>query len=479
MNARHLGTPVPLAILAVLALSLCFPDSNASAARETHQPPTRGSLVQLPKTKGCVVDRSVKGSGCSTARALMEPGPFMGSRAIQTSPDGRNLYVASFGSDAVTVFSRNRRTGALRQLKGTNGCIAARGAYGCATGAGLDGPNSITVSPDGRNVYATSRDSSSITTFRRNRKTGALTQLGAGKGCTSDSALPRCTAGRALGGADVVTVSPDGKNVYVGSFVESTVAVFDRNRKTGVLTQPADTTGCLTEVATTGCSTGIALGSPEGMAVSPDGTSVYVATATSNAVVVLVRDRSTGALTQASDGSGCIVNAALAGCTTGSQIDGANALAVSPEDNNVYVTSLLSDSVTAFTRNTTNGSLLQMNGRKSCSIWLGGSGCATGRATREPEGLAISHDGASMYVAGYGSGSIAVFNRNRSLGTIFQKSGVDGCITSGSVANCARGRNLQGMSSIVISPDGRYVYGTAAKSNAIDIFRRVTGSSSR
>lgn len=114
-----------------------------------------------------------------------------------------------------------------------------------------------------------------------------------------------------------------------------------------------------------------------------------------------------------------------------------------------------------------------MNGRKSCSIWLGGSGCATGRATREPEGLAISRDGANVYIAGYGSGSIAVLNRNRSLGTIFQKSGVDGCITSGSVAGCARGRTLQGMSSIVLSPDGRYVYGTAAKSNAIDVFRRV------
>ncbi len=54
--------------------------------------------------------------------------------------------------------------------------------------------------------------------------------------------------------------------------------------------------------------------------------------------------QSTGALAQASNGTGCIVAAALPGCTTGTQISGADAVAVSPEDGEVYVTSVLSNS---------------------------------------------------------------------------------------------------------------------------------------
>ena len=49
------------------------------------------------------------GSGCGTARALKGPGPFMGSRAIAVSPDGKNVYVASSKSDAIAIFRRNAR----------------------------------------------------------------------------------------------------------------------------------------------------------------------------------------------------------------------------------------------------------------------------------------------------------------------------------------------------------------------------------
>ena len=70
---------------------------------------------------------------------------------------------------------------------------------------------------------------------------------------------------------------------------------------------------------------------------------------------MLARDASTGALTQATDGTGCIVQSALAGCTTGAQLAGANAVAVSPDDSSVYVTSLTSNSVTSFTRTATTG----------------------------------------------------------------------------------------------------------------------------
>jgi DNA-binding beta-propeller fold protein YncE len=429
-----------------------------------------GTLTQLAGARGCLAGGSKRPSGCGAARALEGPGPFMGSRAIAISPDGRNVYVASSRSDAIAVFARDPQTGALRQPPGTGGCIAAKGADGCAAAVGLNGPNSLAISPDGRNLYATSRASNTITVFSRNRSSGALSQLPAGAGCISGLPVPNCANGRALVGPDVVVVSPDGRNVYVGSFFGNAVAVFGRSQPSGALTQPAGTAGCIAET-TGGCASGLALGAPEGMAISGDGADVYVATALSNAVVVLSRDPSTGALAQPAGGSGCIVESPLTGCTTGVQLGGANAAAVSPGDGDVYVTSLLSNSVTSFTRSST-GTLTQKEGTAGCLAWLRAVGCSFGQALSAPEGLAVSPNGANVYAAAFATGAIAVLDRSRRSGSVAQKPGRPGCVAPRSVPGCTRGRALRGVSSIAVSADGRFLYSTSFASNAVDVFRR-------
>lgn len=434
------------------------------------KPPQPGTLTQLPGERGCLVDRSSSSAGCGLARALKGPGPFMGSRAIALSPNGKNVYVASSRSDAIAIFTRNSRTGALTQLRGAAGCIAVKGASGCAAAVGLDSPNSVAVSPDGLNVYATSRASNTVSVFRRNRATGALTQLPAGAGCISGLPVPNCANGRALVAPDVVIVSPDGKNVYVGSFFGNAVASFERSRATGALTQPEGSAGCIAE-AMSGCAPGIALAAPEGMAISRDGASVYVASALSNALAVLARDPSTGALAQATDGSGCIAETLLAGCVSGVQLDGANAVAVSPTRGDVYVTSLFSNSVTSFSRSRSSGGLRQKPGTSACLVWLRAVGCSFGRALSSPEGLAVSPDGENVYAAAFATGAIAVLDRG-GKGVIAQKEGRAGCLAPRSVPGCTRARALRGVSSIALSPDGRYLYSTSFGSNAVDIFRR-------
>lgn len=429
-----------------------------------------GALKQLRGRGGCVTDRSVKKTSCGRARALLGPGPFMGSRAIVLSPNGKSVYVASSRSDAIAIFGRGKRTGRLSQPAGKGGCIAKGGANGCVAAAGLDGPNSVAVSADGRNVYATSRTSNSVTAFRRNTKTGALTQLPGDAGCISGVSLPGCATGEALVAPDVLVVSRDGDNVYVGSFFGNAVAIFDRDAATGELTQPAGTAGCIAE-SNGACAPGIALGAPEGMAISGDGISLYVGSALSNAVAVLDRDPDTGALTQATDGSGCIVNAALAGCTTGVQLDGANAVALSSGNGSAYVTSLLSNSVTTFNRSITSGALTQKQGTAGCLVLLRAVGCSFGRAISAPEGIDVAPDGKSVYVAAFGTGAIDVLDRNRGTGRVAQKPGPAGCLAR-KVAGCRPARATKGASSIAISPDGRYVYSTSFGSNAVDVFRR-------
>lgn len=467
LRFRRAAWAIGVAVALALPASALGKPAERPAGKKAARP---GTLTQLTGERGCLVDRSSSSSGCGLARALKGPGPFMGSRAIALSPNGKNVYVASSRSDAIAIFSRNAQTGALTQPRGAAGCVAVKGAGGCATAVGLDGPNSVAVSPDGLSVYTTSRASNTVTVFRRNRANGSLTQLPAGAGCISGLPVPNCANGRALVAPDVVIVSPDGRNVYVGSFFGNAVASFERSRTSGALTQPDGSAGCIAE-ATSGCAPGFALAAPEGMAISRDGTSVYVASALSNAVAVLARDPLTGALAQPSEGSGCISEAPLTGCVTGVQLDGANAVAVSPSRGDVYVTSLFSNSVTAFGRSRASGGLKQKPGTTACLVWLRAVGCSFGRALSSPEGLAVSPDGKNVYAAAFASGAIAVLDRGRK-GAVAQKPGRAGCLAPRSVHGCTPARALRGVSSIALSPDGRHLYSTSFGSNAVDVFRR-------
>lgn len=453
----------PLALaLALLGVALVPAGSSAAPKSQT------GVLTQLSGKNGCLVNGGTKKrSGCGSARALDGPGAFMGSRALVVSPDGRHLYVTATKSDSIAIFSRDKKTGTLSQAKGSAGCVAAKAAYGCAPALGPIEPNSVAISPDGKNVYATSRAGSSVTSFCRNPKTGALRQLPpTSSGCISGLALPGCTLGRALVTPDVIVVSPDGMNVYAGSFFGNAVVAFGR-APSGALTQLAGSAGCIAE-ATEGCASAVALNSIEGLAISGDGISVYAAAATSNAVAELSRNPETGALSQV----GCIVDGALKGCASGREIAGANAVAISPSDGSVYVTSLLSNSVTAFDRDTSTGLLAQKEATNACLVFLRATGCSFGRALDAPEGLVVSPDGKNVYVASVETGAIDVLNRNVETGAVRQRQGTTGCLAAPSVKGCTPARATAGASSVAISPDGRYVYATALESNAVDVFRR-------
>jgi DNA-binding beta-propeller fold protein YncE len=135
------------------------------------------------------------------------------------------------------------------------------------------------------------------------------------------------------------------------------------------------------------------------------------------------------------------------------------------------VTSLFSNSVTSFGRSS-SGSLIQKKGTLGCLVYLRATGCSFGRALVAPEGLAISPNGANVYVAAFGTGAIDVLERGKKSGTVNQVPGRTGCLAPRSVQGCTPARALRGVSSLALSPDGRYLYSTSFGSNAVDIFRR-------
>ena len=470
MNLRF-ATRAVLALACVAGLALPSLATAAPGGPAKKQAPT-GSLTQLAGAKGCVAGGNKPAAGCAKARALKGPGPYVGSRALAVSPDGRNLYVASSISDAITIFRRNRKTGVLSQPSGAAGCVALGGAEGCGTAVGLDAPNSVAVSPDGRTVYATARDSSSIAIFHRSPKTGTLTQLPGTEGCLTGLPLPTsaCAGARALAYPDVVVVSPDGRNVYAGAFFGNAVVNFAVNPATGGLTQLGGTAGCIAEGATNGCTPGIALGNPEGLGISNNGATVYAAAASSRAVAILTRDVATGALAQVPTKAGCIVNAPLEPCTTGVQLGGANAVAVSPRRGTVYISSF-ENSVTSFAA--ASGTLTQLPGTSACLVYLRAVGCSFGRAIEAPEGITVSPDGRNVYTASIFSNAVDVLVRDPKTGAVFQVPGAKGCMAPKSLPGCTPARATKGASSVVVSPDGKYVYVTAFGSSAVDVFRRM------
>jgi DNA-binding beta-propeller fold protein YncE len=213
--------------------------------------------------------------------------------AVAVSPVGNHVYVASNVSDAIAVFSRDLNTGALSQLADLDGCISESGSGGaCADGKGLTTVQGITVSPDGKHVYATSFMSDAVAAFTRDSSTGALSQLAGLDGCISeDGSGGDCTDGKGLDGATAVVVSPDGTNVYIASRTGSAVAVFARNAVSGALSQLLGTAGCVSLGGSGGlCAEGKGLAGVLAVAISPDGKNVYTASFSDDAVAVFNRN---------------------------------------------------------------------------------------------------------------------------------------------------------------------------------------------
>ena len=115
-----------------------------------------GSLTPI----GCVGNSGNGPKSCIGSDGLEGP------HGVEVSPDGKNVYVASIDSDAVVEFARDTATGGLTPL----GCI---GAAPCASSLdSLNGADGVAVSPDGKNVYVGAYFSDALVLFARNTSLG-------------------------------------------------------------------------------------------------------------------------------------------------------------------------------------------------------------------------------------------------------------------------------------------------------------------
>lgn len=393
---------------------------------------------------------------------------------VVVSPDGRNVYVASFGSHAVAVFSRDRRTGRLTQLRRRRGCVRQGRGGGCTSGRGLGAPSAIDISRDGRSVYVAASGSDGVSVFARNRRTGVLTQLPGTRGCVQERPGDGCAVGRALNEPTSVAVSPDGSRVYVtGRRFPSGVAIFTR-ASDGSLTQASDTSGCVSHFGGAGCLAARGISAPEEVLVTADSRHVLVAGSRSNAVAVL--ESGPAGLTQASGEAGCISVRGREGCTVGKVLAGAVDLAISPDGRSVYTASSVADGIAILRRNRLTGALTQASGRGGCISQDGGGGrCAPGRGLDEVWGVAVSPDGRNAYAVSSKVNMLGAMARSETGGRLRQLPGRFACFIRAGGLGCPNGRGLTVAVSIVVSPDGRNVYVASedAYLGSVAVFRRL------
>ncbi|MET8151525.1 lactonase family protein [Actinoplanes sp. NPDC049668] len=458
-----------LAVLGLVGLGL-LPTSMAAFSATTSNPAssfTARATFGLTQTAPCF---SHDGSGGCTAATAIAAG-----RSAVVSPDGAHVYVAtSYTPDGirsgVAQFSRNAATGALTQL----GCLSNGTLAGCTAVAGaLNGVQDVAISPDGRHVYAAGATSSTITALSRDPGTGVLSALAAPNRClyhSAATAVSGCTSGRVLDGAGGVAVSPDGAFVYVASSVSDSVTVFARDSGTGALTQLAGTAGCVTNSAVGGCATGKGLNGAAYLHLSPDGSSLYVASTTSNAVAVFQRDAGTGVLTQPAAPNACVYNngsTAITGCTAVRGLSGVKNVAIAPDGRTAYAMAVSGDNLAAFTRNTGTGVLTQVAAPNACLYRVTVvTGCTAANGLDGPSAMAFSPDGLFAFVAASAYNAVLTFRHDNTTGVLTQLTGTAGCLKLSGGTGCTTGLGLSRSNSVATSPDGRDVYAVGGNVNS-------------
>jgi DNA-binding beta-propeller fold protein YncE len=387
-----------------------------------------GSLAFL----GCLRD-PISSSPCATVGTGLRQGV-----GTVVSPSGEFVYTTAWTTTgAVNVF-RRYADGGLTQIDSTGGTTLGR-----ASG--------IAITADGANLYVASYGSSALTVFQIT-EAGTLLQLQ----CFSENVTAGCTQVQSLAGAFGIAISPDGKNVYVASNVDGTssgtLGIFQR-QSDGILTFGS----CYKQLGSTGddgCAQLAGITGARSVAVSPDGGNVYVAASgspPSGTVMTFTRNLDGSLLS-----TGCFRETGSAGpaaCTPIAGLNEASAVTVSGDGANVYAASYRNGAIVSFARDAA-GALTPLACLREAGV-SGDAECAPADGLGSSTWVVVSGDGANVYSTGEGS-LIAALVRNPD-GTVSPSSCVRDVTHTGD-PSCTSVIGLGGAESLALSPDGAYAY---------------------
>jgi DNA-binding beta-propeller fold protein YncE len=438
-------------LFAALAIALVAPAATSAAV-------PAGTPVQLQPPSACIGNTAT--GGCVGA------GQFARPRGLAVAPGGTDLYVNS-QSGGVRQFVRDAATGALTPgaaisrnqfaqgvgvavspsgafvaaasgdpgsnpsagfvdvfTRSATGALAAGGCAseivafpGCPELDGIGAANAVAWPPSGPGIYVAGSyggggAEGALAVLSVNPATGALGQLQCLPAQDSPVVGDACNVIQdepGLEEIEQVVVTPDGGHVYAYTF--RGVLGFTRNPATGML---GGRVACVErfspEPTCDGPEPRIGVGG--GMAVAPDGRSLYVGGRGTGGLTVLSRQPASGALAVLE----CFNEAGSQGCTKVDGMDaGSGDVAVSPDGTLVLVAGSVGLGATGelrtFRRDTATGRLAPL----ACTSVAGQPGCVSGAGMFEAYAPAFSPDGRHAYLAsidgtaGGDSGALAAF----------------------------------------------------------------------
>jgi ankyrin repeat protein/beta-lactamase regulating signal transducer with metallopeptidase domain/6-phosphogluconolactonase (cycloisomerase 2 family) len=295
-------------------------------------------------------------------------GDMYGAVTARVSPSGQYVVCSTIRSYAVYLFERNPSTGALKVLDKVK--------------EGENGANNlvylpdVAFSPDSRFVYVVADHSAALTVFR-------LTE-------DKKLALVECTKGdkNCFDGARHFNLSPDGKHLYVASWQANALVVLERDAQTGrtqVKQVVRDEEGGVHGLA-----------GAFYVCCSPDGRFVYTSAGRfggDNAICVFQ---------QRADGTVELVQEVFDGQGGVTGFTGGNKVLVSRDGSNLYALGSQSNSIVVFTRDVSSGKLTYLQTFYDSKV-AGADGSASG--------IALSPDDEHLYVAGEFDSSLLIFKR--------------------------------------------------------------------
>jgi len=232
---------------------------------------TAGNTLEY---KGCISQLAEGGNaGCASTSAV----GLLGVTGLALSPDGERLYAVSYAGNALVTFKRDTTTGALAYESCESGSLGAK-LCAVTNAAGMSSPENLVVSPDGSRIYVVSLGGG-LATFAPagsgTTEVGCLSASGAEPACTPAGANLR-------GGLDLVldpAAAAGGGALYTTSYFAETVNAFSIDPASGLPVPMPGADACIQAAGSTaGCSvTGHGLNAADGIAASPDGHNIYVA----------------------------------------------------------------------------------------------------------------------------------------------------------------------------------------------------------
>ncbi|MFK5971125.1 MAG: beta-propeller fold lactonase family protein [Candidatus Marithrix sp.] len=286
----------------------------------------------------------------------------------------------------------------------------------------LQGPIDLAITNNGEYIYAASFSSDSIVVFSRNDTELTFIQSIVNGVTINDATIT------GLGNASSLSLSPDEKFLYVASFKDNAVAVFQRNSTNGTLNYVTAYTNDMDEID----------GLAGALAVIALTDYVYVAGAIDDAIVIFQRDIATGKLTYQE----------AIRFADSQRLDGINNIIVAEDGSYLFTTSANGNKLSVFKREES-----QLNFRND----------------NMPATSGVVISGEHVYSLGTNSLSVLKFFPDSGVFTLIETF-EDDSVSTESINKKVDG--LADASDLALSPDGLYLYVTARSDNSITVFKR-------